>query len=403
MKYYKNTELARLYKVSEKAVRNWVEAAAGGRLDLRLHEENGKRYIANSTKNHEIVEELVSRGRKYKNTRGHKIVEPSARFYEVYDAKQTIDIITNLDVYREIPLQYSYFNSGAKRWDTYTRKLLKEDASNALSNTIGLLDTNTPYLDQLTEGYADVNIVDIGVGNALPVRNLIGHFRDRGMLKRYIGIDISPEMLAIAEKNIRKWYNGKVRVEMYTRDIVNDRFDDLLVADSFDEARGGTVNIVLFAGGTLPNFRQPARALSTIHDSLGKNDLLLYTKKLDNPKSRRFFEVSAPGNQEIDLVLGLLNIDKSLYSLEQFFDETKRAREVYAKLNVAVSIEFELDGHKRLVELNKDDNILLWRARHQHFVEIIDQFDRADFDLMQATRSKDTTYALTISRIKGRY
>lgn len=403
MKYYKNTELARLYKVSEKAVRNWVEAAAAGRLDLRLHDENGKRYIANSAKNHEIVEDLVSRGRKYKNSRGHKVVEPSRRFYEIYNSKQIVDIITNLDVYRESPLQYSYFNSGAKRWDTYTRKLLKEDASNALSNTVGLLDTNMQYLDQLVEDYTAVNIVDIGVGNALPVRNIITHFRDRGLLKRYIGIDISPEMLAIAEKNIRKWVDGDVRVEMHTRDIVNDRFDDLLVADSFDEDHGSTINIVLFVGGTLPNFRQPSRTLSTIHDSLGKNDLLLYTKKLDNPKSRRFFDVSAPGNQEIDLVLGLLNIDKSLYSLEQFFDESKRAREVYAKLNVAVSIEFELDGHKKMVDLSKDDSILLWRAQHQHFVEIIDQFDRADFDLMQATRSKDKTYALTISRIKGKY
>lgn len=403
MKYYKNTELARIYKVSEKAVRNWVEGAQAGRFDLRLHEENGKQYIANSAKNHTTIEELVSRGRKYKNTRGHKVVRPTPRFYEIYSPKQIIDIITNLDVYRETPLQYTYFNSGAKRWDVYTRKLLAEDASNALGNTISLLDTNLQYLDQLVEDYDAVNIIDLGVGNALPVRNLLEHFNELGMLKRYIGIDISPEMLSIAEANIRQWFGDDLRAETYTRDIVNDRFDDLLVADSFNEDRANVINLVLFLGGTLPNFRQPARALSTIHDSLGKNDLLLYTKKLDNSKSRRFFEVSATGNQEIDLVLKLLNIDKSMYTLEQFFDESKRAREVHAKLNVAVSVEFELGGRKKAVDLNKDDNILLWRARHQHLVEIVNQFDAAEFDLVQATRSKDRTYALTISRIKGNY
>ncbi len=403
MKYYKNTELARMYKVSEKAVRNWVEGALAGRFDLRLHEENGKQYIANSAKNHSTIEELVSRGRKYKNTRGHKTVQPTPRFYEIYSPKQVIDIITNLDVYRESPLQYTYFNSGAKRWDVYTRKLLAEDASNALGNTIGLLSANMQYLDELMADYDAVNVVDLGVGNALPVRNLVEHLHGRGLLKRYIGIDISPEMLAIAKTNIHKWLGEDVRIETHTRDIVNDRFDDLLVADSFNEDRANVINLVLFLGGTLPNFRQPARALSTIHDSLGKNDLLLYTKKLDNSKSRRFFEVSASGNQEIDLVLNLLNIDKTMYTLEQFFDEGKRAREVYAKLNVAVSVEFELDGRKKAVDLNKDDTILLWRARHQHLVEIVNQFDAAEFDLVQATRSKDRTYALTISRIKGNY
>jgi len=135
MKYFKNTELAKLYNVSEKTVRNWVQAAAEGKLDLRLHTENDKQYVANLSHNTSLIEELAKKGKKYKNSRGFKTIKPTAEFYKLYDPKQIMDIIANLDIYKEIPLQYSYFNSGAKRWDAYTQNLAKQDTPNSLRNT----------------------------------------------------------------------------------------------------------------------------------------------------------------------------------------------------------------------------------------------------------------------------
>jgi len=400
MKYFKNTELAKLYHVSEKSIRNWIEAAQTGKLDLELHLEKNKPFIADTTKNTRLIEELVLKGKKYKNTRGFKSISPQQKFYELYSPKQVIDIISNLDIHREIPVQYTYFNSGAKRWDIYTKHLLNEDDSNALTNTVKLLDINLNYIDELVQDYANVNIIDLGVGNALPVRSFLDHFVRNGKLKRYIAIDISKELLDIAEHNVSEWFDGKVKFEGHVRDIIYDRFDDLLVSDSFGDDAGSTVNLVLFLGGTLSNFRDPNHALSTVHDSMGKQDLLLFTKKLDTERARRFFELAAPGNQAIELVLELLNIHKDFYKLEPVFDEQKRARELYAKLNVAISVEFELSGQKRIIELSKGEGILLWRARHQNIIEIVNQFSKNDFDLVQATRSKDQTYVLTISKIK---
>jgi len=77
----------------------------------------------------------------------------------------------------------------------------------------------------------------------------------------------------------------------------------LLVGESFGEDAGSTANLVLFLGGTLSNFRDPSHVLSTIHNSMGKNDLLFFTKKLDTERARRFFELAAPGNQALELVL----------------------------------------------------------------------------------------------------
>jgi uncharacterized SAM-dependent methyltransferase len=400
VKYFKNTELAKLYNISEKSVRNWIDATEAGKLDLQLHEEKGRLYIANSSKNTSAIEKLVEKGKKYKNTRGFKTIKPSKKFYDLYSPKQILDIMSNIDIYREVPLQYTYFNSGARRWDAYTHYLLEQDAPNSLTSTIELLDINLGYLDRLLQGYTKVNIIDLGVGNALPVHNLLAHFLEQGRLNRYIGIDISKEMLKIAEDNIGYWFEGNVKFEGYIRDIVYERFDDLLVAEAFANDAESTVNLVLFLGGTINNFREPNQALATIHASMGKKDFLLFSKKLDTEKSRRYFEQTLSGEPARELVLELMNIDKSFYTLEQYFDEQKMARELQARLNVALSIEFELDGRKRTLELNKGASLLLWRAWHQTAMDTIRQFNQDGFEMLHASRSKDQDYLLHISKLK---
>jgi uncharacterized SAM-dependent methyltransferase len=400
VKYFKNTELAKLYNVSEKSVRNWIDAAEAGKLDLRLHDENGKKYIANNSQNTFLVEQLVQKGKKYKNTRGYKVIHPTQKFYDLYTTKQIFDIISSVDIYREIPLQYSYFNSGAERWDQYVKRLMDETTPNSLTNTIDLLNLNLEYFDTLLEPYSKINFVDIGVGNAMPVRPLLEHFRKTGKLKRYIGLDISRELLGIAEQNLRNWFGDDFPVETYVRDINYERFDDLLVGESFGPESSTTANVALFLGGTLNNFRRPDHPLTTIHDSMGKRDLLLFTKKLDTERSRRYFDFTAPGNLEFDLVLRLLNVDSSYYTIEQFFDENKMARQIQVRFNVAISIEFELDGNKCRLDLNKGDSVLIGRARHQSAIETIKQFDENGFELLQASRSKDQDYLLTLSKVK---
>ena len=397
MKYFKNTELAKIYSVSEKTVRNWVDSAYAQKLELELHEVNGKFYVANTGNNTKVIEQLVQKGKKYKNSRGLKSIRPLPKFYSLYNPKQILDIISNIDIYREIPLQYNYFNSGATKWDEYVKTM-----PNSLTNTLELLELNQDYIDQLLEDYAKVNIIDIGVGNGMPVKGLISHFLESDKLKRYIAIDISKELINIAEDNFHEWFGDKVKFEGYVRDIDHERFDDLLVTESFDDQDGKVANLVLFFGGTISNFRQPNHPLTTIHDSMGRNDFLIFTKKLDSEKSRRYFDFAGNTSMAIDLVLELLNISKDAYTIEQFFDEKRMARQVQAKLNIALSIEFELEGRSRIVDLQKGESLLLLRVRHQNAMDTITQFDSNGFELLQASRSEDQDYLFLMSSIKTR-
>ncbi|HKU18806.1 MAG TPA: L-histidine N(alpha)-methyltransferase [Candidatus Saccharimonadales bacterium] len=405
MRYFKNTELAKLHNVSEKSVRNWIDAAENGKLDLQLYQQGNKLFIANTSKNITVIGTLVEKGKKYRNTRGFKLTSPKPEFYKLFDSKETLNITSNLDVHHEIPLQYCYFDGGASIWDKYIQKLAKENEENILTNTMSLLGINLDYLEGLLKDSKRINIIDIGPGNAYPVRGLVEYFLESGRLNRYIAIDVSRDMLNIAKRNMCSWFGDSLLFESYVRDITYERFSDILAVDSFirDEP---VRNLVLFFGSTLSNFRDPSQPLSAIRESMGKRDLLLFTKQLDTPNARRYFDFDIEPNSKAKIsplgrfTFELLGIDESLYEVEQFFDERSMERRLQVRLSVAISVEFELNGRHKILNFNKGDVILFWRHRHQNALQTIEQFDKNGFSLLQAATSADGECLLSISKIK---
>jgi len=404
MKYFKNVELARIYNVSEKAVRNWVESAQNGKLNLELYEKDGRFLAANTVKNQLIIEELVKKGQKYKNTRAYKTVTPSQKFYELYNDTQILDIISGIDVHREIPLQYSYFNGGAEYWDKYAQRLLKEKTPNTLKSTIKLFELNEAYLSEVISKFKKVNVVDLGVGDCLPVKGLLEFLQEKSVLGRYVGIDISEDMFTIAKRNIDTWFTGKVAFENVVRDINYDRFEDLLAEELYGDDETQTINLVLLLGGTLSNMRVPEHVLRLINNSMGRNDVLFYSLKLDTENARRYFDFNVGSPQLLDtqtkFTLDLLNIEGSFYDVEQLYDERKRSRFIRIKLKMDLRIAFEVGGKSRHLSLKKNETVLWWRAKHYTALEVIDQFDKNGFDLLQATTTPDQEYLMTISKIK---
>lgn len=405
MKYFKNTELAKIYNVSEKSVRNWIQAAREGKLELQLYEKDGRYFVSNILRNTQIIESLVAKGKKYKNSRGFKSITPSQKFYDTFAPKQVLDIYSSLSIHHELPLKYSYLDGGADYWDKYAQRLLGEPTPNMLTSTISLIETGFSDLDRLLEDHSKVNLVDLGPGNGLAVKSLLEHLRDTGRLNRYIGIDISQDLLNITAHNMRSWFGTDLPFEGYVRDIDYERFGDILAQDYSSSDNSVPMNIVVFLGGTLNNLRSPDETLTAINESLGVSDILIYSTKLDTPTSRRFFDFNISSEaQELTprhkLTLDLLGIDKSLYEVKQKFDSEKKARVISVKLKVALLLEFRFGEGKRSIELEKDREILLWRYWHQGAVDLINRFDRNNLDLLFATKSLDQEYLLLTSKIR---
>jgi uncharacterized SAM-dependent methyltransferase len=390
--------------VSVRTVRNWIEAAKQGKLDLDLHTQANKTYVSNTSRNLSTIEQLVERGKKYRPHRAVKTVTPKPEFYQLFDDVQIYDIIRSIETYREVPRQYDYFDGGATYWDKYAERLSKEDNPNLLNSTIELLDLNQDYLDKLTKNFSKVNLIDVGVGNALPVKKLIQHLLTSDKMGRYIGLDISSEMLEIARKNVKSWFGNKVVFEGHTLDINYQRFADLLATDYLSEDSKGIGNIILFLGGTIQNLRQPASSLSTIRDSINLGDIFIHSQKLDTENSRRYFDFSdttgKPAVPEQNrFVLDMLNIDSSFYDVEMGYSEKTRQRYIRVRLNIALTIKFDFEVGQRVIEFEKGDTILLWRYWHQDVHEIINNFDDNGFYVLQSSQTADREYLLTVSQL----
>ncbi len=404
MLYFKHSELANDYHVSLKTVHNWIDAAKQGKPDLQLHEVNGRTYVANTPVNIIALEKLADKGKKYRNTLHHKVVTPKAEFYEVFNRRQTYDIISNLKTHHEIPQQYNYLDGGAHNWDNWMNRLEQDETPSILKGTMELIKTNLDALGMLMQDHDRVNVIDVGVGNALPGKDLLAYLLERKKLNRYIAIDISESMLKIAKKNIKKWFDTNIKFEGYVRDISYERFDDLLVDDMLGNNSENTINVVLLLGSTPANFRFPMDVLRVIYNSMGDTDILVYTRKPDTRAARRYFDFN-PDKTTTTLspiysfVLNLLGIDRSLYDVEMGFNEDTRMRYVRIRLKASLSICFKFEDSEQEVKLEKGDTILLLRVWHQTVLELISQFDGVGFNLLHSSLTKDKEYLLTVSGI----
>jgi uncharacterized SAM-dependent methyltransferase len=405
MRYFKHSELTELYHVSLKTVHNWIDAAKQGKVSLKLHQASNRTYIADTPENSLILKQLSEKGKKYRNTVHNKVIHPKSEFYEIYSRRQILDIITNVNVHGEIPRQYNYLKDGATNWDNWLNRLAKEEASNILKGTVELIRANMGAIERLLEGGKKVNVIDLGVGNAYPVKELLGHLIEMGVLHRYIAIDISPSMLAVAERNIKEWYGDKVQFEGYVRDISYEHFDDLLVDDMLDKEADSTINLVLLLGATPVNFRSFTDVFNAVRSSMGGNDLLMYTDKPDTETSRRYFDFnSLPGAGKLSpnhqYILDLMNIDESLYDVEMGFDPAQRMRYIRVRMKAAITIKFNFGDTERVVNLEKGDAILLLRVWHMTALELISAFEGTGFTLVQSSLTKDRQYFLSISAVE---
>jgi uncharacterized SAM-dependent methyltransferase len=404
MHYYKNTELADIYGVSRRTVTNWIEQTKSGRLDLELHEYGNKAYIARTPKNQSVMKGLVQERRKFLNKRSLKTVTPRPEFYDLYNDEYVLEIISNIDTYREIPLKFSYFDGGAAAWDTYTKEMYTSEVPNTLTSTIKLLDADMSYLDTALDEYSYVNLIDVGVGNALPAKPVIAHLLERGKLKRYVAIDISHEMLTIAEKNIKQWFKGKVTFEGYVNDMSFKPFTDV-VAEPPTRGKDSTVNLLLLLGGTLSNFQAPEDVLKVIRKSMGRNDLFIYSLKLDSATTREqfSFHVSHEGQllpDQCQFILDRLNIEKDYYTVEMGYNEVERARYMQIRLKYALTLEFELSRGTWRVDLKKDDTLVVWRALHNSAFDIVNTLYENGFNPLLTSQTTDHDYMLILADLR---
>ena len=306
-------------------------------------------------------------------------VDAKNSLYELFTPTQLQELKRSIEVEHEIPRSYNYFGQGAQAWSDHADELAVGDsASNLVFWSIRLLEENMAPITSLID-CQKIDVIDLGPGNAIPVKGFLESLHSQNRLSTYTAVDISPQMLTIAKKNINAWLGDSTSFFEVA---------DLTEAGGKFGRASGRPRLVLFLGGTLHNFRDPKDAVLKIRNRIFDRDVFVLVDKFDTQKYNfHNFKPDAEGGliPRHRLIFDLTNIDDTMYEFDHHIYRVLKQRQIYVRFKLRVIIK--LKGLS--ITIPKNQNILVWRSWEPSFDETSSMFEQNGFQLLKTDKMND--------------
>jgi len=188
--------------------------------------------------------------------------------------KQEFELITAIKGRGEIPLKFAYLGDGTYNWVAIAEERAKTGGINLIERK--LLCSRTEDFLRKYEGVSQLNVIDIGCGDASPVYPILEKLNEKKIRFNYVPVDISEEMLNLAGEKIKRDF--KVESQKILLDLDSGQFSDKI----YGLRKKGTANLLLFLGSTLGNFSDMHRVLSNMLESMSSEDYLIIGMEMTN-------------------------------------------------------------------------------------------------------------------------
>ncbi len=391
----KNSRVATKYRVSNPTVGKWITAAQDRKNNLEITKVKNKNYILDTEANHKELAFLAERGGKYKNKIGYELVEPNPKIYKVFTKSQLIELIVNLRK-GVLPTKFTYFNEGVKCWNQIS-------VNSYNSRVLSVIDTSLEYLIFRFKKYEVINLIDIGVGNGLPVKILIEKFLKSGFKVNYTGIDISPEMIEILRSNLNKWFGKKINIDTKIADIEHTVIRDILYDTRVKNRNSTSCNLVLMLGCTIGNFVERERVLKNISASMTIDDYYLFDAEIKSPID--YGLVSSHLNSEIAIredtwLLEFLGLKNDFYQREKVYISELDSQANFYKLKKDVDIKIKFDDFEDYVNLESGDKIQGITIHSFNIEKLISEAKKASFFIDYLSSDHTRSEALLLAEVK---
>lgn len=195
----------------------------------------------------------------------------------IFSPRQLSELITAIKGRNEFPLKFAYVSKlGTQRWDEIA-KARSDDPHGINRVETNLLGAKAEAFLSSFKSLKKLNIIDIGPGNAAPVMLLLKRLKKKGVKFRYVPVDISNEMLDLAEKNVKKAFPN-IPIQKVQLDFELGNFPEV----TYNLRKDGYQNFMLFLGSTLGNQSDRNRVLTNFRDSMTSDDYLAIGVELVN-------------------------------------------------------------------------------------------------------------------------
>lgn len=270
----------------------------------------------------------------------------------MFNKRQEAELVTSIQGRGEVPLKFAYLGEGAENW----HRIAKERSGGGINyaETRLLLQRVRDFLGSFKK-LQKVNIIDVGCGDGTPVFPVLDELKKQEINFRYVPLDISPEMLDIAEKNIKDKYKCEIKKILLDFELGN--FSDI----TYNLKSDGSSNLLLFLGSTLGNFSDRNRVLTNIRDSMGSDDFLIVGVEMTNFSKIHKIIPHYTTKSVLDLIFTIpskIGIAKNAIRYEAKWNEKESQVECWITLKKDQKVKVGSSSFK----LEKDERILLARS-----------------------------------------
>jgi uncharacterized SAM-dependent methyltransferase len=393
MNIISNATIARKYGVSRPTVSRWVDLAQQGKNNLQLTEGDNPKVIDNPNNEAEL-ERLFIQGQEYKRSIPIKKTEPSGEIYKIFSEDELIEIMNNLEFEKEFNLKFSYRNGGAEIWDARYMSGISPIRKATLDFTSKISDDITYLLGNPNL----VNIIDIGPGNSHPVKSLLEVLDKKGILNKYVPIDISEDMLEISRNNVKTWL-PELEVKPYRKDIEADKFAKIFYENK--SLSQNIPNVILFIGNTIDNSDDRVQVLKNLRSGMTYNDLLIVTYSLDSKATRSTlgYAKSKEADRHHSWVGEMCGIDIDKCKIIAEYDDSIGARVKYLVLDKDYEITFKLLGEKKSVLLKYKEKICIWKHYLLNDATFQSELESAKLQVIASRKDETLNNNLVITKI----
>lgn len=329
-----------------------------------------------------------------------KKVDVSEEFYKIFSENEVINIINDLKFKRQIKHKYDYYGSGAKAWDEF---YFTSPLTQILTEMRPIIMHNILYYI----GDSDLcNFIDIGPGNAHPMKNWLQQFIELNIMNNYVAVDISPDINCVIQNNINSWF-PKIQYREYVRDIETEEITGLLIENKMNitDPSIKIANIIVNFGNTMCVHDDRLDALKNMSKGMDTSDILIFSYTTDTPNNKiaHKYVSNKSGEAVHGWIPAMLGLNYDLKLVETSYNPAINAKVKSLTLDADYIINFKVFGGIVPVQLYKGEKIDLWRHYLISMDNLGSDLEEARLEPLLHMYDKTRSNAMVICRTKDVY